>query len=195
MGIKQTRGYEIQPNTIPRKRNASNGIIVTHMIDLIDATKRTSADIVYDISDKNQFNEHFFYFKQSLGYKHYGYHYFFETYMNETFGYMGCNMDCRSEYLAELVKKEILNPQYLDWMLIVINGNLDYDICERQFYSKMAYQIAGILNYEHMEMKKLKFMWDIIDKDKAKESSFLFSPMTHFDFSYFNRELVRHKAK
>lgn len=195
MGIKQTRGFELHPNISPRHRNPSNGIIITHMIDLIDQTKNTMSDLLYDLSDKNQYNEHFFYFKENLGYRHYGYHYFFETYMNETFGYMGCNMDCRSEFLSQLTKMEILNKQYQDWLLVVINGNLDYDLCEKQLYTKAAYQVAGIMNYDNMELRKLKFLWDIVDQEKAKKSNFLFTPMTHFDRSFFNRELLRFKTK
>lgn len=195
MGIKQTRGFELHPNINPRHKNPSNGIIITHMIDLIDQTKNTMSDLLFDMSDKNQYNEHFFYFKENLGYRHYGYHFFFETYLNEAFGYMGCNMDCRSEYLSQLTKMEILNKQYQDWMLVVINGNLDYDLCEKQFYSKMAYQVAGIMNYDNMELRKLKYLWDIVDQEKAKKSNFLFAPMTHFDRSFFTRELLRFKTK
>lgn len=195
MGIKQTRGFEIHPNKKPRHKNANNGIIITHMTDLLDKTKNTTADMVFDISDKNQFNEHFFYFRNEMGYEHYGYHFFFETYMNETFGYMGCNMACRSEYLSELTNKEILNKQYQDWLLVVINGNLNYDMIEKQMYTKLAYQVSGIMNYEVMEMKKLKFLWDIIDQEKAKKSNFRFAPMTNFNKHIFNQEILRFKTK
>lgn len=195
MSIKQTRGFEIHPNKHPRHRNQNNGIIITHMIDLIDKTKNVDADLLFDISDRNQYNEHFFYFRNQLGYEHYGYHYFFETYMNEIFGYMGGNLSNRSEYLTELIKKEILNPMYYDHLLVVINGNLDVDICEDRMYTKLAYQLSGIINYEAIELKKVKYLWDIIDKEKAQNSQFMFAPMKHFDISKFNREMARFKSK
>lgn len=195
MTIKDTSIFPIRANKKARIKTQDNGIILTHMIDLIDVTKNTTADMRFDISDKNQYNEHFFYFRRELGYDHYAYHMFFETYYNEIFGYVGCSLSNRSEYLSELTKSEILNKQYQDWMLIVINGNLNYDMIEKYMYTKVAYQVAGIMNYDHMEMKKLKYLEDIIDKDKAKKSNFLFEPMTHFDRELFKKELLRFKDK
>lgn len=195
MGIKRTNGFGIHPNKLLRNKNPVDGIIVTHMVDLIDQSRCTQADMIYDISDKNQFNDHFFYFRRDLGYTTYGYHFFFETYRNEIFWYMGCSLNGRSEYLQELVNMEILNPLYKNHTLLVINGNFEQDLCEKNMYTKAAYQLGGFMSYEIMENKKLLYLSDLIDKEKAEKSNFMFSPMTHFDKSIFKRELVRFKAK
>lgn len=195
MSIKRTTGFTLHPNKQPRLRNQNNGIILTHMVDLLDATKTSNTNMLYDISDVNQYNEHIFYFRRDLGYEHYGYHYFFETYINEIFGYMGCSLSNRSEYLIDLTKKEILNKIYQDYLLVVINGNLSQDMMEKVMYTKIAYQLAGYMSYENMKLDKLVYLNDIIDKEKAEKSNYLFAPMTHFDRSIFQRELLRFKAK
>lgn len=195
MSIKSTNGYEIHVNKQARHRNNSNGVILTHLTDLLDAERLTNPSLRYDMSDKNQYNESFFYFKKDLGFQHYGFHIFFETYYNEIFNYLGCSFSNRSEYLIDLVKREILNSMYQDYLLVVISGNYEDDLCEKKMYSKVAYQVAGIMNYEHLKLDKLFYLSDIIDEDKAKKSPYLFSPMTHFNRNLFYQELVRFKDK
>lgn len=193
MALKSTSSYNEHPNKFNRKKKNDQGIIITHMIDLIDVSKNVDADLLEDYSDINHWNKHFFYFRNQLGYIHYAYHYFFETYINEIFVYPGCNMTNRSEYLAELEKNGILNPMYVDHTLIVIDGDMSKDVCEEKMYQKLAYFVTGILNYNQIDYKHLLFLEDILNKDKIKTSQFKFTPLKYFDRSRFFREISRFK--
>lgn len=195
MKMLSTRGLNIHPNKNPRHRNQNNGIIITHGVDLISQIKAYPADMEFDISDKCQINEHTIYFKKVMGYEHLPYHFFLETMLNEVFTFTGSNLSNRSEYLQQLTKEEVLNKQYLDWLLIVVNGNLNYDMIEKIMYTKLAYLVAGYMNYEHLSINKIKYLYDIVDKDKLNKTHFKILPMTHFDPTFFMKELMRFKDK
>lgn len=195
MRILSTRSIQLHPNKKPRKRNQNNGIIITHGIDLLSITKAYPPDMEFDISDKVQLNEQILYFKKNIGYEHLPYHYFIETILNEIFTFSGCNLSNRSEYLQQLTNEEVLNKQYLDWLLIVINGNLNYDTLEKIIYTKLAYLVAGYMNYERFPMDRVKFLYDIIDKDKLDKTNFKIRPMTNFSQKFFLQELMRFKDK